>query len=443
MFRHGPKLLALLSASIAMAFVQVPALRITFTLPVTHAFWMAIPADIDGDANEEIVITTMDPNKVQELTPPTPVYILGVSNGVVSDRSTELFAGTAPTAYSGKPTAGDFDADGRTDLAICDKGRDIGTSLAPGSVFTPGVRGGANTALVQRDGKLVAQTFPDAVAGHWGCSAGDIDRSGRAALVVNAFIRPAGYPNTYLVQWDGNKFIKTKDLTAPPASGVGYFWTSTADFDLDGYADVAGRTEVWWRVGTDQSRVRPLAESQIGKAGYTFIRGTLAVDFTGDGYPDLMRIATGANEFQTGDARFMMYVSDRQGGLVEKADAFPAVATYAGNDFSTGSIAIDVDFNGTLDIVSFGKVVAGFTPVPSKQATAVWLNDGTGRFALARFSDPALERAFTSLASTCIGTEAFFVKTANSQAYNLVLHGCGGRFATRLVTPANPLQLTP
>jgi len=318
MFRHGPKLLALLSASIAMAFVQVPALRITFTLPVTHAFWMAIPADIDGDANEEIVITTMDPNKVQELTPPTPVYILGVSNGVVSDRSTELFAGTAPTAYSGKPTAGDFDADGRTDLAICDKGRDIGTSLAPGSVFTPGVRGGANTALVQRDGKLVAQTFPDAVAGHWGCSAGDIDRSGRAALVVNAFIRPAGYPNTYLVQWDGNKFIKTKDLTAPPASGVGYFWTSTADFDLDGYADVAGRTEVWWRVGTDQSRVRPLAESQIGKAGYTFIRGTLAVDFTGDGYPDLMRIATGANEFQTGDARFMMYVSDRQGGLVER-----------------------------------------------------------------------------------------------------------------------------
>jgi hypothetical protein len=292
----------------------------------------------------------------------------------------------------------------------------------------------------QRDGKLVAQTFPDVVAGYWGCSAGDIDRSGRAALAINAFIRPAGYPNTYLVQWDGNKFIKTKDLTAPPASGVGFFWTSTADFDRDGYADVAGRTEVWWRVGTDQSRLRPLAESQISKAGYTFIRGSIAVDFTGDGYPDLVRIASGANEFSVGDARFMMYASDRQGGLVEKADAFPAVTTYAGNDFSTDSIAIDVDFNGTLDIVPFGRAANGFTGT-SQPATAVWLNDGTGRFSMARFNDTALERAFTSLASTCNASEAFFVKTANSPAYNLVRHGCGGRFATRLVTPDNPLEL--
>lgn len=442
MLRHGSKLLALLSAGAAMALMQVPAARITFTLPEAYAFWMAIPADIDGDGNEEIAMTTMDPNKVQVLTPPTPAYILGVSNGVVSDRSTELFAGKAPTAYSGKPTAGDFDADGRTDLAICDKGRDIGSSLAPGSVFTPGVRGGPNTGMVQRDGKLVAQTFPEVVAGYWGCSAGDIDRSGRAALVINAFIRPAGYPNTYLVQWDGNKFIKTKDLTQPPANGQGYAWTSTADFDLDGYADVAGRDEVWWRVGTDQSKVRALAQSQIARAGYTFLRGSLAVDFTGDGYPDLVRIASGANEFSTGDARFMMYVSDHQGGLVEKTDAFPAVTTYAGNDFSTDSIAIDVDFNGTLDIVPFGRVANGFGGT-SQPATAVWLNDGSGRFTMAHFSEPSLEKAFTSLSGTCRSSEAFFVKTAHSPDYNLVLHGCGGRFATRLVTPDNPLQLTP
>lgn len=339
----------------------------SYTLPSELASWMSIPADIDGDGNEEIVMTTMDPGMVNTLTPPTPVLILGATGTRVVDLTKTYFGDNGPKAYSSKPLAGDFDGDGRLDVLICDRGRNDGPQPQWGTSGTEGKWRAQNLVLLQRDGVLVNANdrYPQTIACNWGCSAGDIDGSGKDTIIINTFGPVPGYGQAYIVQWDGSRFVKTLDLTMG-RPGTEWGWSAVDDFNKDGKADIVGGKwrKVVWGGGTGVTNMRDFAQSELDKAGYTFHRGAETADFNGDGFPDYVQAISFA-EPSLAESRSVLYLSDGRGALNEKVDAFPAVSTYNASDFGNERAVIDVDFDGDLDITTFGSVYA-FNAPPSR-----------------------------------------------------------------------------
>lgn len=440
MIRHRVGTAALLLCALG-AQTQTQSNPSTYTLPSHLAQWMAVPADIDGDGQQEIVTTTMDPGQVNQLTAPTQIMILGVEGSRITDRTAALFGGQPPLSYSSRPAVGDFDGDGQLDLMICDRGRNFGPQPPYGTSGTVGVWRAQNQVFLQRNGVLVDHTavYPQTIACSWGCSAGDVDRSGRASIVVNAFGPVPGFPSGYLVKWDGAKFSKTLDLR-PERQLQDKGFTVAADFNRDGVGDAVWGDRILWGGGTALANLKSIPRSQVEADGYTFGRGAIAADFTGDGRPDLVKISSRAEPSLAG-ARFALFTSNGAMELAEKVDAFPALSTYRDSDFGNDTNVLDVNFDGALDIVAFGAVYAfdGSTPGPGNQRppTAVWLNDGTGRFTLRQWSDRV------QAGQTCAFYEAYFLKSADSSAYNLVVGGCGKRYAGRTVTPADPITFTP
>jgi hypothetical protein len=424
----------------------------TFTLPSTVNHWESIPADVDGDGSEEIVMTTMDPGKTEVLTPPTQVYIIGVADGRVIDRS-DLFAGTPPVSYSAKATVADFDGDGNADILICDRGRQAGTPPGYGAAGTLGSWRGQNQVWLQRSGRFVNQpppVYPEVIADSFGCSAGDIDKSGRATITINTFGPVPNYTPAYVLKWDGAKFVMGGSLARFDRinGGPAWGWSAMADFDKNGYVDIVGTHRVYFsqpnttlaQQPTDSALVKPMSASRVEEAGYTFMRGSLTADFTGDGVPDLVKVS-GLDAPTFAGARFALYESDGKSALTEKLDAFPAVEAYIDSDFGTDLAAIDVNFDGFLDVTTFGAVKSfnGFGgPGDQRAPTAVWLNNGAGRFTLTHWTD-AINPNFGS----CAIWESYFLKTPDPNVVNLVVGGCGNGYATRSITPAAPLTFTP
>jgi hypothetical protein len=404
---------------------------------------MAIPADLDGDGNEEIVMTTMDKAAGPTVfSPATAAYVLGVANNKVSSMNSALFGGSVPLVWSGKPTAGDFDGDGRLDLLYCDRGRNQGPQPPFGQqATTPGIWGAQPQVWLQTTpGHFTNFTdrMPQALPMSWGCSSGDVDKSGRHSIVLVSFKDIETLRTAALLKWDGTRFNKTLDLVDQPFES--WFWSATADFDKDGFADITGLGRVLWGGGAGLSKKKVLSTSQAEAAGFDFIRGSVVADFTGDGYPDLIR-ESGLSDATLAGARFSMWESNRSGSLVEKTSAFPPLSSYYLSEFANDLTAIDVNFDGALDIVSFGAVY-DFNVEP-RMPTAVWLNNGDGTFKLSHFSDE-LESFAPCLTKRSV--EAYVLKTNDPKAFNLVIGGCRGgddTYVARLVTPKYPLKFAP
>jgi hypothetical protein len=408
-----------------------------FRLPTGFGAWNSAVADLDGDGTQELILATMDgPGGVTSLTFKTPIYILGMSGGRLVDRSAELFE-TQPTSWNATIMTGDFDGNGAIDFMICDRGRNYGPSQIPGDVLVDGVRGAQNEVLLNRDGKLrITEGFPRMVTSSRGCSSGDVDRSGRATIALTDWYPDKGHDPAFLLTWEGvSRFVQTRTLPVP----IGQSWgvPAMADFDGNGFADVAGSQQVYWNGPGPRTGSQPLAQAAVERDGFPFWRTTLTADLTGDGLPDLVKLnseSSGVAAPGTGpDKRFAMYRGDRANGLVEKIDAFPAIATYNGNDFSLVVTALDVNFDGTLDVVSLGY---SYGTLGARPPTAVWLNDGTGRFRLARWSDPI--ESFSS----CDASEVYFLATANPKEFHIVFGGCGLGYTARTVNEAQPLTFT-
>jgi len=416
------------------ASLALTTLKTTFSLPSSTPHWMSIPVDVNADGFEEIVMTTMDQRGISEVTPPTPIYVLGARDSVVTDMTGTLFPSGAPLVYSGKMVSGDFDGDGTVDLMSCDRGRSPGTQPPVDALGTVPIWRGKNQVFLQRNGRFVDVTagYPDTIACHWGCSASTVDGPrGPASMVISSFGLAPGFSQAYLLRWNGSKFDLTKYLAA---KGVfdNWGWSAGGDFNGDGFGDVVGLRRVMW--GGPQYQDGTVSASKVEQAGYTFMRGSLVADFTGDGIQDLVR-TSGLEAPTLAGARFALYAGARGNSLAEKLDAFPDVGTYNLSDFGNELNALDVNFDGFLDIAEFGTVYT-FGSV-QRAPTSVWLNDGTGRFSQAHWSDP-----MQSVAGNCALYQAYFLKTPDPRAFNLVLGSCSHDYLTRTVTPEFPLTFT-
>jgi hypothetical protein len=293
--------------------------------------------------------------------------------------------------------------------------------------------------------------YPQVLQDSWGCSAGDVDKSGRATIVHSSWGAQQGFPAGWTAKWNGTSFTKTRDLlpqfpnSAQPGQKL-WGWSATADFDKNGYADIIGLNTVLWGDASG-GQMLALAPASTDVAGYNFHRGSAIADFNHDGFPDVVIVSSKQPSPAEAEARFAMYVGGASKSLVERPGAFPPFSTYNPSDFGVEIEAIDINFDGFDDVVTFGHVY--LFQGTDREPRAVWINNGDGSFKLQHVSDE-LEGVLNCppAASALKYYESYYLKTKDPKAFNYVITGCvlGGftpAYFARRVTPAYPLRFAP
>lgn len=411
-----------------------------------------MPADLDADGEEELVVASIDSTAVDAVSPPTPIYILSNRNDAVVDRTLDFFDAAPLTWMLRTFLAGDFNGDGQMDLYLCTAGRETADRSLQTTPRTPGVWGEQDMVFFGNNGRLTdrTSTLPQSIDYSHGCGTGDIYKSGRSAVVINDVNGPyAPYrTSSAVLEWNGNQF----DIKYPfpvftgTRTGKAFgFYTATADFDRNGYADVIGDQDVLWG-GAAGPASRPLAANALETPTFGTMQGRAVADFNGDGYQDAVKIISTTPATGLSGARFVLYTGGPT-GVTEKLDAFPSIETYRENDFGLDVSVLDLNFDGFLDMATLGFAYNVTRPRPAQPSpSAVWLNDGTGRFTLARFSDRLTE---SSVCNSGRGTflSSFFLKSSDPNAYTLIVGGCYAGsakpiYTSRRVTSGSPVVFT-
>ena len=268
------------------------------------------------------------------------------SHGTVGFQAAQSYpVGTNPMAVA----VGDFNADGTTDLAVCNAGDP-----------TAGDDGNVSILLGKGDGTFQAATNFPAVKNCTDIAAGDFDSDGRSDLIVvrggDSTVGDNGGATIFLSNGDGT-FRKEQTLIPGNNPSDVAVTDLNADHKLDlTFANQTDNTVSVLLGNGDGSVQAPIAYS-IGLRPHS----VKVVDVNRDGKSDVAVFRIGGADFLlgNGDGTF------RQGSSVTLGS------------FTIGVLAI-ADFNkdGALDLVSRG---CNFLH-PSQCGTSVRLDDGSGGF---------------------------------------------------------------
>jgi hypothetical protein len=272
--------------------------------------------------------------------------------------------GTVPNSMFGASAAtGDWNGDGRADLAIGAAGDGSGGAVRIWFGGNPGT-----TPDLVLTGEHPSDNFGSAVA-----NAGDVNGDGIADLIVSAKLSDIGAPDAgvaYLFL-GGPRFGHGPDVTfvgRRPAGAFGYAVAGIGDINHDGFADVAvgapddnaagaitGRAFVY--LGGPHPSAAPALEVTSASAGSQFgffVRG--CGDLDGDGFDDFM---VGANWEHT-DARYAGRVYVYRGGARLSDRPAWVLSGHAPSEmFGSDGTAGDLDGDGAPDLVIGTQYGAG------------------------------------------------------------------------------------
>jgi hypothetical protein len=299
------------SSAVALAFADGPS-----TLSGTESA-KEVVADFNGDGKPDFAVYVC---AEAECPSPSIEVWLGKGDGTFTESAT--FAGYSDLV------AGDFNGDGKTDIAIGGNGNSYNIEFGNGNgTFTF-----ASIAL----GTAITN-----------CSAtGDFNRDGNADLVcLNSTTA------TVLLGQKNETFV----IAPGTGSSIVYPWTLVAgDFNGDGKTDFAligspSTTDLTAMVslgngdGTFQSPVSTSGGSQLSNWN-----SAAAGDFNGDGNADLVIKGSVPNGPSQNSDGFVALLSKGDGSFtVESPVAISPTPTYSGVTYASNSGAVTVtDFNG-------------------------------------------------------------------------------------------------
>jgi hypothetical protein len=251
----------------------------------------AATADLDGDGKRELLVVEADDNAVSVYAiPDEPVLEPPVSSWCPlrpfpeGSKSLPPVPPLAEVESGGAllaPAAGDFDGDGRRDVALALPQRGVRLVLNPG-----------DGTFKTRDVLEYYQVFSLAAA--------DFDGDGRSDLAIS--IGGSGSDNFVGVVWNDEEYPFEDSLSlgwTAGASGV-----LAADLNRDGHVDLAatfqgtcvGRAARFTNLGNGTFRSNALADYNSEPDDQCpGLGGPLAGDFNGDGTLDLVHTTLGLN----------------------------------------------------------------------------------------------------------------------------------------------------
>jgi hypothetical protein len=252
-------------------------------------------ADFNKDGYGDLAVSANGENVGTHKDNGTVTILWGGKNGL-SGGTTVPFKG--PKGVSGRAAdlaTGDFDGDGNQDLALV---RDSKTYVYRGAITKSGVKG--SVTVLDKDGSSFYST---AVV------SGKVDKDGKTDLVVIGDVVHPEYiaSDAWFIKGGKAKLYPGKTLRLERKNGNGGQGERggdgvIADFDKDGYGDIAigtqiydggkGRVSVWYGSSSGPGRSARFTQNTPGVAGTAerddwFGASVSAGDVDGDGYRDL------------------------------------------------------------------------------------------------------------------------------------------------------------
>jgi hypothetical protein len=307
----------------------------TTNVGIEHNLMGPAIGDFNGDGNVDFVAVA--PNFTSSTT---EVFVaLGLGTGHFANFDTATLVGL-PNGFL--PTAvvtGDFDGDGKTDIAVLNSAKAVGTDLTSTLSILFGDGTGGFTAL---------PGLPRDLSGKKGIAmvVGDFNRDGKLDLAIThqQSIGSATVGAVTILLGNG-------DGTFTEASGSPYTTGNTsssmvlADFDGDGNADLA--------IGAEADATNSITVLMgNGSGGFTSssvavnisgLQGLSAGDVDGDGKIDLVAMSVANN-------KDIILFGNGSGGF-----AAPVTLTVTSTAGATGYTAVaDLNGDGTTDLLSTG-----------------------------------------------------------------------------------------
>jgi formylmethanofuran dehydrogenase subunit C len=299
-----------------------------------------------------------------------------------NDGSIPTTAGSADVTITGENasdtfgaalTTGDFDADGKVDLASSSP---VYSSYA-GRVYIFYGDGSIPTTAATADVKITTSYSLDEFGRSLG--AGDMNNDGRTDLVASAGSYFNSTGRTYIFYNDGSIPTATAsaDVTITGEGGT-YFGSSlaTGDFNVDGKTDVAvganlaagnvGRVYIFYsqngQVNTNQSILGVATSDQFGIALTTG-------DFNADGRTDL---AVGADGYSSSTGRAYIFYGDGQIPTTAATADVTITGNATGDKFGASLVSGDLNADGKTDLA-----IGGWGYSSTTGRVYIFYNDGS------------------------------------------------------------------
>lgn len=354
----------------------ISSTRTNYSVPFASAI---APADFDGDGRTDVAVTSY-------MTAGTVRVLRGMSNGSFSTALTPADTGKQPVALA----AGDFDQDGKPDVAVVNSG-DATLAILRGNgdgTFAP---------------KAVYATGSTPVS----VKTTDLDADGILDLVVSARLDNAI-----------NVFIGRADGTFAPAVsypvGTEPYGLEVADLNVDGRPDVVvaniKSNNISVLKGSGDGTLAAQVQRNVNNAP-----SSVAVrDFDGDGLPDIVVANSGASTLTLltgpGDGTFPNSQS-----LATKSGPVFVTAGLLNSDTAPDLVAVHQSGNAISVLLSpdgVGPTASlSFHPVPAAGATS--------------FSISVYYSDTQGVPTSTLGNDDLTIYGPNGYSVNAVLTGTG------------------
>jgi hypothetical protein len=375
------------------------------------AGWYLTLGDFNNDGNLDLAVATDGPSG--NAPDSYVVVLLGKGNGTFQ----------SPTEYSVgnldlyTVVAGDFNGDGKLDLAAVTSGSDGPSQV---QIF-----------LGQGDGTFKAG-FTHSTSFYWsyGAAVGDFNGDGKLDLAVangcgDELCFDTGSVSIFLGEGNG-EFEAPKQLGSKLV-GVGFWSLAVADYNGDGILDIASQSEpsggVYVFLGTGDGKFQDAASYVTEESPYSIV----AADFNNDKHTDLLTSDLNPYGYTINPPSVAVLLNDGKGTF----DSGTLYGVYA----EPMSAAIgDLAGTGKMDLITISQYGTQHKPGPQ---LGVMMGSGTGTF------KPVVSYAVTDLFSSAgqialgdfTGKGRLDIAVAQGDGLGVFLNKGNGTFMPETVYP--------
>ena len=419
-----------------------------YTFPTNINPWFAgFLSNTDG--TETLILSTMDQHKATEFTPPTPILAINVIGNTVVNDTSKLFADIPSYYFTRSVRTFNHPKTKTPAIWFCNTGREVDEAKAIPRVN--GKWGEQDGLYVMENGKFVnhTHTLPQIVDFSHGC---DVSVNGNETLLIKNTL---SWLNSQEQQY-AYKFIDDKWVSELPYQSLGFvnnnniITNSTNPFFATSIK-MQGSNAFMFGNGlvkktNDSYSLSVLPKTDLDINGYSHVQGSFTGDLNNDGHDDLVFIKSSdgikIKPFLIG-TKVEIWFNDGNGNFTYKENSI--LGFYDEDNFSLDLRFIDINFDGYLDIVSFGqRYVNPCQPSPSchyKPIDKVLINNGNNTFTVRTINDEALNQQ-------CIGKcniSLWFLKQGKN-SFSMVSHTVSNdlnvhKLIAKTYTKESPLPL--